>query len=104
MNDIGTILGGEEIRVTTVDGKTETVKVRQLPLSAYPAYLACQDDECVQVALLCDREPGWADTLTIESVEAILAKGDEINADFFGRWLRRRAARLDRIQGIVSPK
>jgi hypothetical protein len=97
-----TLLGTQEVEVMHLDGVKEQIKVRQLPIRCYPAYLEAQDDELKQIELLAGRAPGWAESLTIVSVEAILAAGDRLNADFFGRWLRRRMQRLARFQSPPS--
>ena len=69
------LMGGAGVSVVReVDGvKTaETVFVRQLPIRLYPRLLESIDDESALVELYCDREKGWADSLSIESVEAVV--------------------------------
>lgn len=78
---------------TLLDGTTCVVQVQRLRVKDFPRYLAAMPDECRQVEVLCGQEPGWAESLTIESHEAILAEGEKLNADFFSRWLERRKAR-----------
>ena len=73
------------------------MKIRQLPVSLYPAFLAAQDDEPKMVELLCDRPAGWADTLTPEAFEAIVIAGETLNTDFFSRWVQRRLSRQERL-------
>lgn len=94
---IETLLGGSELTVTHLGGITEMVRVRQLPIRDYPRLLDLALDEPRKVELLCDRPEGWADRLTLESAEAVIEEGDRLNADFFGRWFRRRIALQERL-------
>ena len=103
MTKMDTLLGGMEHEVTRRDGSTEKVKIRQLPVSLYPAFLAAQDDEPKMVELLCDRPAGWADTIAPEAFEAIVIAGETLNPDFFSRWVQRRLSRQERlIPGITE--
>lgn len=88
-----TLVGGIDLSITKLDGSTESVKVRQLPVKLFPQYLATMLDEQKQVELLCDRQPGWADTLTPDSHELIVMEGEKLNRDFFSRWLQRKKER-----------
>ena len=92
-----TLLGGRMMVAAYVDGTTETVKVRQLPIRLLPQYLAAIDDEPKLVELLCDKPAGWSDNLRLESHEAILAAGEELNSESFFAWLRRRVSRQERL-------
>lgn len=85
-----TLLGGRDLTITRLDGSTETVKVRQLPIRRFEALRATLADEPARVALYTGQPPPWADLLTPESFEAIIVEGDRLNADFFGRWLQRQ--------------
>lgn len=80
--------------VTKLDGTTEAVKVMQLPIRSMGDYLAAIDDESKLVELAANKEAGWSDSLTEESFEAVIIKMEELNADFFFRWLNRRAKRM----------
>ena len=111
--DTTTILaGGRVLPVVFLDGHQEDVKVRQLPIRLLEAYDAKQADEPALVELYCDREKGWADTLTHEAYEAIVTTGDEINRVPFERMRERMAGRLGLIResravferaGIIPP-
>ncbi len=92
MTTFDTLIGGIKLTVTVAGAPTEVV-VKQLPVSLYPHYLATMADECRQVELLCGQPEGWAESLSPESHEQIITTGDELNADFFGRWVARREAR-----------
>jgi hypothetical protein len=92
-----TLLGGVEVPVVLLDGAVETVRVRQLPIRDYPAFLAAQMDEPAMADLLCGKPAGWGERLGFDSLEMVVREGDRLNADFFGRWLRRRLERQERL-------
>ena len=94
---MATLLGGVELDVETMTGAKLTVKVRQVPISLFPRYADCVDKEAQMIELLCSAEKDWADTLTIESCERILKAGEDLNADFFARWLQRRMERVEKM-------
>lgn len=96
-NKMATLLGGAEIPCHFTNGPAAIVRVRQLPVRLMPRYLEALDDEPAFVELLCDKPAGWADTLTIESHEAILAEGERLNREAFFSWLVRRADRQERM-------
>lgn len=90
-----TLLGGTRADVTLLDGSVETITVRQLPVRDLPRLLqaSAQADESAMAELYCAKPAGWADTLTRESHERIIAEGERLNADFFARWLQRKTRR-----------
>lgn len=96
-NKMTTLLGGSEMTAQKLDGTSETVKVRQLPVRLLQSYLLKLDDEAAAIELFCDKPEGWADTLTIESCAAIVTKGEELNSESFFAWLQRRIARQERL-------
>jgi hypothetical protein len=85
-----TIAGGVELEVTYQDGNKETVKVRQVPISKIENFIFALANESQAIELYCDRQKGWADTLSIESASAIADKGQELNMPFFAAWFRRQ--------------
>lgn len=100
-NTMATLLGGETMEVTFLDGAKETVKVCQLPVSLFQAYLDATDDETKLAQLLTGKDEQWVDFLTPESHAALIEKGEGINGDFFARWLRRRMSRQQKVIGEV---
>jgi len=76
----------------------ETVRVRAIKVKQCEEYARTIEDECLRAEFVCGKPAGWAETLTRESVEAIIEADTEINLDFFSRWLRRKAALAERIQ------
>jgi len=96
-SDLTQLIGGLDLEVGLLNGTTEKVRVRALPIRLLPSYFAVMDDEPAMVELFCERPAGWSDTLAPESFEKILVEGEALNADFFGRWLRRRMERQERL-------
>lgn len=97
-NKLVSLTGASDYDAVKRDGTTEPVKIRQLPIKLLPKYASAQDDELQMAEVLCDKPAGWAETLSDGSIEQIIITGEEINADFFGRWAKRRLARLERLQ------
>lgn len=89
--ELVTIAGGVELVVTYQNnGASETVKVRQLPVSKIQQFILTMADEAQSIELYCDKPKGWADTLTVESANAVADKGQELNLPFFAAWFRRQ--------------
>jgi hypothetical protein len=86
-----TIAGGVEMEVAyNTNGTKEVVKVRQIPISKIQSFIFAMSNEAEAIELYCDKPKGWADTLTVESANAIADKGQELNLPFFGAWFRRQ--------------
>jgi len=92
-DELVTIVGGVdlEVRYQNNGDRPEVVKVRQIPISKIPDFLLSMGDEAHSIELYCDRPKGWADTLTVESANAVANKGQEINYPFLQAWWRRQA-------------
>lgn len=120
-DELTTLLGGIEIEVWYADGPkkgtSETVKIRQVPISKIQALATAigwgNEAQCIE--LYCDQQPGWADTLEYKSANEVAEKGMEINRPFFNAWSARQARwkqsfiqsaiedAAKRISKIVSP-
>jgi hypothetical protein len=88
-----TLTGGMHLAIGPEGG----IFVRQIPLREMDALLAAQGDE-TKLALLYTGKPlEWFERLDLTAQEAIVTEGDRINADFFGRWFRRRLDRQERL-------
>jgi hypothetical protein len=104
-----TLTGGNEFSITKRDGTNETVFVRQLAIKEFPKFLQVQDDELEMIDFACGKTKGFAETLSPESHEALIAQIEKVNGDFFSRWLARRRTRVERIvpdafeKAIVAP-
>ena len=97
-----TLRGGQDLHVQLDDGATETVLVRQLPVKDFEIWLASLDDEPRAAELLCGRDEGWGDRLSVESLEAVILAGERLNRDFFERWLQRRTARKEWLAPLLA--
>jgi hypothetical protein len=87
-----TLLGGDTVEVTLQDGKSESVKVLQLPIKTYPQLFGCLTEEIRKLELYTGKPKEWVEQLTPASHELLITTGDGINMDFFGRWLDRKKA------------
>jgi hypothetical protein len=101
-NELVILAGGVELTVERLDGQRETVKVRQLPLRLMAAYGNAQGDEGALCELFADRPEGWADALKLESAEALVELGDQLNLTPFFRWARRRTAAGERLAPLTQ--
>lgn len=90
--------------VTKLDGSTETVFVRVLPVRDFPRLLGSLEDEPAMAEVFCDQPSGWAGQLNLESLEAVVLKGEKLNEDFFSRWAQRRLARQERIMPGITDR
>jgi len=94
---------GTSIDITTLDGRSETVKVRMLPQRLMPDYQAIVENEAQSIELFCAKPAGWADTLELDSHVAILAAGEALNLDPLSRYCARARARREKIMpGLES--
>ena len=103
--DLITIAGGVELEVTHLDGRKETVKVRQIPATKLERFMTRLTDESTSVAIYCDKESanGWVDSLTHESINEVCEKGLEINEPFLAAWCRRRAKWVEMMNvGVIA--
>jgi hypothetical protein len=89
--------GGKEVIVRVSADLNETVFVRQLAIREKTEYLAAQDDEDKIIALVTGRPDKWIHALPIAQAEKLVLAADEVNGDFFHRWLTRRADRIERV-------
>jgi hypothetical protein len=94
---LSTITGGTAMVVTKLNGETENVRVRQLPVNLLPEMLTVFQNEPALVELYCERPAGWAATLSRDSYEAVVEKGQAENGSFFARWLARHLAKTELI-------
>ena len=92
-----TLLGGSTATVRHLDGHTEAVRLRQLPVRQLPELLAALDDEARMLELFTGKPAAWVDVLPTDEFERLLAEGERINADFFRRWLDRRMQRQEKL-------
>lgn len=92
-----TLVGGVEMTAQKLDGTTEAIKVRQLPVRLLQEYAGKIGNEADMVELFCDKPKGWADSLTFESHGAIVEQGEELNKEHFFGWLQRQVQRQEKL-------
>jgi 5,10-methenyltetrahydromethanopterin hydrogenase len=92
-NAVIAVMGGKTEKILLVDGTLVDVLIRQLPIRTMEIYagLLTANDQAALVELFCSQPAGWADTVSHESLEVILKKGEEVNLDFLQRWLERKS-------------
>ena len=96
MNPLSTLCGGKDLTVYKPDNiTTEAVKVIQFGVNLCQLYAAIvqSQDEAREIEFLCQKPEGWAATLSPASQELVIQVGNELNSDFFLRWLARRSQR-----------
>jgi hypothetical protein len=96
-NSITTLLGGVDFEAAKLDGSTEAVRIRQLGIRHLPKYLEVFEDEAASIELFCDRPKGWADTLSLQSCNEILERGEALNLDPLTRYADRSLARREKV-------
>jgi len=99
-----TLKAGADIQVTRSDGTAETIRLSQIALGACEKLLAAQGDEIALACLYTGRDRSWFENLDADSQERVVIEGDRINADFFGRWFRRRLERQERLMPGMTEK
>lgn len=102
------IAGQTRVTVTHRTGdKNEVVSVYLLSVREIDRYAQIEGDNSAIAELFTRKKRGWADEITNESVYAVVAEGERINADPFSdhlRYLQERRARMAPItQGAPKP-
>ncbi len=102
-DELITIAGGVELEVTHLDGRKETVKVRQIPATKLEQFMTRLADESISVSIYCDKDVKWVDSLHHASIDEICEKGLEINKSFLTAWCRRRATWTEMMNvGVIA--
>lgn len=84
--------GGAEIEVTLNDGRTEKVKVLDIPVRRRAEIgEAIGRGETEEVQLYTGRKLDWIDSLTPESFDKIIEEGHRLNLTKGTAWLKARA-------------
>jgi hypothetical protein len=92
------VLGGVEHTVPALGDRPEqTVKIRLLPVAAYPALFRVIDDEYALADFITGQPTGWASSLPPDDVMEIADIADALNFRSACRWAERRA----RIEGAA---
>jgi hypothetical protein len=96
------INGAKEITVTMLDGTTETVGVRLVPLSKIGEYFDKVGDMPAFIELLTDKPAGWASLLADDSAYAIDSIGRALNDPRFVRLLGRQQEALTKLVPLAQ--
>lgn len=93
--------------VHTKDRKKEVVAVYLLSVREIDRYAQIVGENAAVAELFTRQKPRWADGLTNESVYAVVAEGERLNADPFAahlRYIAERSARMEPItKGALKP-
>lgn len=81
-----TTVGHATVNVTYINGQSEPIEVRQLPLRRMKQLALAIDDPAAVIMLTCGRKEEWVDALTPDSFELLASEADRVNRDFFVRW------------------
>lgn len=96
--------GGIDVQVAFLDGSTETVLARQLPLGEYDAAFAVLEDEIALTAKICAKDKDWAHKLEPESYETLHKAACDANAKGFFPWSARRSESLTKKLNAMRPE
>lgn len=84
--------------LTTWEGESEEILYRLPPLRELPDYMDKLHDESKLMGFISGKEPGYFDKFTDDSIYAALDKVGEQMDPRIAAWIKRQAAKLDRIR------
>lgn len=101
-----TLTGKRSVPVKYQNGLTEDIEVRALPIRLMPQYMSAyaNNAEAEMIQLFTDKKLEWSDALTPESVQAVLAAGEEVNRDFLAAYAGRVLTRTKYLASLSSDK
>jgi len=85
------LTGGSPLLVATQSGEQIEVGVRLLKIKEFPDYFRLADDEEALAAFVTGKEDEFIQTLTVESILAIVEHAHDLNFQNACRWANRRA-------------
>ena len=89
-DDLAILLGKQDVVVTLRDGTKETVSVSVLSIRKIQDYMLLQDSLADTIELVCAKEKGWADTLTLESAFELDEIARKLNDPFLEKFIQRQ--------------
>lgn len=104
VSDMIVLRGGDDFSITRKDGKTQAVFVRLVPVSDMKKYLSVYDDFAEMCALVTGLSLVEVDNLTDDSLYALYARAIELNDPRFDRWMRQRAAAVEKFTALRGQK
>lgn len=100
-----TIYDGSDLMVHYSDGRSECVKVRKIPRKDFAQYASLMSDEESECGFYVeDKDSDWANSLSDESFDAVLEKGQHLNFPRFISWYERQSKKMNvfEIQGRMA--
>lgn len=97
--DLEIIAGGRHATAHFRDGSTELVTVHMLTIRQLPQLVGLLEDDAARLEFYLGKETGYADRLTLQSVQQLLATGEELNSDPFYKWVQRKMAVFEAVGG-----
>ena len=96
------INGSVPFTAKRIDGTTEDVNIRLVPLGLIMRYIELVGDLLPFVELACDKPAGWAAALSDEAVYAIDEQFRGLNDFRCGLWLDRQAKAVTNMQPMMA--
>ncbi len=101
-----TLADGTNISIELTNGNREIVKVRRIPRREFTKFaplafvsLAPDSDETPEAAYYLDKSLEFAQSMTEDSLDAVLMEGRRLNFSRFASWANQRAELLKMMQG-----
>lgn len=96
---------GTDLPVKFKDGGTEAIRIRVIPPHEYLQFseaLALQSGEAAECAFYCGRAESWAADLDLESFNAVLEAGQQVNFPRYSAWFERQARKVKLLKNPIA--
>lgn len=85
------LTGSTPLTVTTESGELAGVSLRLLKIREFPEYFRLAEDEEALAAFVTGQDEAFVQSLTVDSILAIIEKAHDLNFQNACRWANRRA-------------
>jgi hypothetical protein len=85
------LTGSTPLTVTTESGEPAEVSLRLLKIREFPEYFRLAEDEEALAAFVTGQDEAFVQSLTVDSILAIIEKAHDLNFQNACRWANRRA-------------
>jgi hypothetical protein len=85
------LTGGSPLAIETQNGEQVEVQVRLLKIREFPEYFAKAEDEEALAAYVTSQDDEFIQSLTVDSILAIVEHAHDLNFQNACRWANRRA-------------
>jgi hypothetical protein len=85
------LTGSTPLTVTTESGELAEVSLRLLKIREFPEYFRLAEDEEALAAFVTGQDEVFVQSLTVDSILAIIEKAHDLNFQNACRWANRRA-------------